>query len=99
MMTLKEIKTDTEHYFEDESGRKDGEFTRRNKQGAIIEQSCWKDGKRQGEFKRWDKEGKDVELHTLIVDDNKDEPNINLTGLTSDQIKIKALQHNVKFLS
>jgi antitoxin component YwqK of YwqJK toxin-antitoxin module len=52
-MSLKEIKTETEHYFEDEFGNKQDEYKWWHDNGKLLEHCYYVDDKRHGEFKEW----------------------------------------------
>jgi antitoxin component YwqK of YwqJK toxin-antitoxin module len=68
-MALKEIKTETEHYFEDESGQIQGEYKLWYSNGQLREHCYYVDGQRHGEFKEWYPSGQIWE-HCYYVDDN-----------------------------
>ena len=54
---LREIKTDTEHYFEDEHGRIQGEYKQWWDTGQLWEHSYYVDSQRQGEYKEYYENG------------------------------------------
>jgi antitoxin component YwqK of YwqJK toxin-antitoxin module len=66
-MALKEIKTETELYFVDESGKKQGEYKWWHYNGHLFEHCYYVDGKRHGEFKRWHDNGQ-LDEHGFFVD-------------------------------
>jgi antitoxin component YwqK of YwqJK toxin-antitoxin module len=70
MATLTEIKTNTEHYFEDESGKKQGEFKWWHDNGQLATHCVYVDDKRHGEYKWWNVNG-ELFLHCFYVDDKE----------------------------
>jgi antitoxin component YwqK of YwqJK toxin-antitoxin module len=66
-MALKEIKTDTEHYFEDENGHRQGESKWWHKSGQLGRHCFYVDGNRHGEYKWWNDNGQQLE-HCFYVD-------------------------------
>jgi antitoxin component YwqK of YwqJK toxin-antitoxin module len=68
-MALKEIKTEFKHYFEDENGQRQGEYSKWYETGQLREHCYYVDGKRHGEYKWWYENGQLWE-HCYYVDDN-----------------------------
>jgi antitoxin component YwqK of YwqJK toxin-antitoxin module len=69
-MALKEIKTETEHYFEDEFGNKQGEYKRWYSDGQIWVHCYYVDGNSHGEYKEWWYDNGQLFQHCFYVDDN-----------------------------
>jgi antitoxin component YwqK of YwqJK toxin-antitoxin module len=69
-MALKEIKTKYQHYFEDESGKKQGEYKAWYSDGQLREHCYYVDDNRHGEFKWWYSDGQ-LATHCYYVDDNR----------------------------
>jgi antitoxin component YwqK of YwqJK toxin-antitoxin module len=70
MATLTEIKTDTEHYFEDEFGNKQGEYKAWYSDGQLWVHCFYVDDKVHGEYKLWYSDGQ-IWVHCYYVDDSK----------------------------
>jgi antitoxin component YwqK of YwqJK toxin-antitoxin module len=68
-MSLKEIKTKTKHYFEDEFGNKQGEFKSWYSNGQLDIHCFYVDGNRHGEYKSWYSNGQQW-AHCYYVDGN-----------------------------
>jgi antitoxin component YwqK of YwqJK toxin-antitoxin module len=68
-MALKEIKTETEHYFEDESGQIQGEYKLWYSSGQLREHCYYVDGKLNGEYKWWHENGQ-LWVHCFYMDGN-----------------------------
>jgi antitoxin component YwqK of YwqJK toxin-antitoxin module len=66
-MALKEIKTEIEHYFVDESGKKQGEYKWWYSNGQTWMHCFYVDGKQHGEFKAWHENGQ-TWVHCFYVD-------------------------------
>jgi len=86
-MRLKEIKTDTEHYFIDVLGRKQGEYKRYYENNQLELHCFYKDDLIIGEYKSYDDNGK-IERHYFYDQDNKD--------ITT---QVEALAKNIKNLT
>jgi antitoxin component YwqK of YwqJK toxin-antitoxin module len=69
-MALKEIKTDTEHYFEDEFCQIHGEYKWWYSNGQLGRHCFYVDDKLHGEYKRWYDNGQ-LLVHCFYVDDNR----------------------------
>jgi antitoxin component YwqK of YwqJK toxin-antitoxin module len=69
-MALKEIKTKYQHYFEDESGKKQGEYKWWNDNGKLRGHCFYVDGNIHSEFKRWHLNGQ-LCVHCFFVDDKR----------------------------
>jgi antitoxin component YwqK of YwqJK toxin-antitoxin module len=69
MATLTEHKSETEHYFIDENGQKQGEYKEWHDNGQLYMHCFFVDDKRHGEFKRWYPNGQ-LSRHCFYVDDN-----------------------------
>jgi antitoxin component YwqK of YwqJK toxin-antitoxin module len=67
MATLTEHKSETEHYFIDENGQKQGEYKWWYENGQLRLHCFYVDGKRHGEFKRWHENGQ-LWMHCFYVD-------------------------------
>jgi antitoxin component YwqK of YwqJK toxin-antitoxin module len=67
MATLTEIKTETEHYFEDESGKKQGEYKTWYSNGQLDIHCYYVDGILHGEYKWWYENGQPW-VHCFYVD-------------------------------
>jgi antitoxin component YwqK of YwqJK toxin-antitoxin module len=66
-MALKEIKNTDYHYFEDESGKKQGEYKRWHPNGQLATHCYYVDGKQHGEYKAWYSNGQ-TWVHCYYVD-------------------------------
>jgi antitoxin component YwqK of YwqJK toxin-antitoxin module len=66
-MALKEIKTEFKHYFEDESGKKQGEYKLWHVNGQLREHCYYVDGNLHGEYKWWHLNGQ-LSQHCYYVD-------------------------------
>jgi antitoxin component YwqK of YwqJK toxin-antitoxin module len=66
-MSLKEIKTKTKHYFEDEFGNKHGEYKWWYENGQLRVHCFFVDDKVHGEYKWWYSDGQ-LREHCYIVD-------------------------------
>lgn len=70
MGDLNEVKTDAVHYYEDESGRKQGEYKLFHN-GKITVYGFYKNNNLHGEFKVWDLDEM-LQEHSLYVDGKKE---------------------------
>jgi antitoxin component YwqK of YwqJK toxin-antitoxin module len=70
MATLTEHKSETELYFVDESGKKQGEYKRWHPNGQLATHCFYVDGKRHGEYKLWYENGQQ-RVHCFFVDGNR----------------------------
>lgn len=68
-MALTEHKTTTQHYFEDENGRWQGEYRKWLPDGQLIMQLHFVDSRKHGECKWWHENGQ-LEFHAHYVDDD-----------------------------
>jgi antitoxin component YwqK of YwqJK toxin-antitoxin module len=88
MATLTEHKSETEHYFIDENGQKQGEYKEWHDNGQLYMHCFFVDDKLHGEFKWWYPNGQ-LRMHCYFVDGNmvidfRDEPE---EYPTSDEVK------------
>jgi antitoxin component YwqK of YwqJK toxin-antitoxin module len=64
---LTETKNDRHHYFEDDEGRRQGEYKSWHKNGNICRHSFYVDDKLHGEYKYWSDDGT-IWFHDFYVD-------------------------------